>query len=153
MDETEGFQCLGHSNWTICSTLSPFCSGRISPFPFSYWEANSYYPRGNSPNPLFQSFHFPTQEIVLLVSRNKPAADMILCLRPHKTLIHHVHSSVNSIWAARSLSLPPLPNRDGSTLIRGIANLFWSIWIGIEHYGNSQMELRQMQLVPTTGPV
>ena len=25
--KTEGFQCLGHSNWTICSLLSPFCSG------------------------------------------------------------------------------------------------------------------------------
>ena len=46
MDETEGFQCLGHSNWTICSTLSPFSSRRFSTFPLSYWEANSYYPTG-----------------------------------------------------------------------------------------------------------
>ena len=56
LDETEGFQCLGHSNWTICSPLSPFCPKRFSTFSLSYWEANSYYPRGpimgkgNSPN-------------------------------------------------------------------------------------------------------
>ena len=37
-----------------------------------------------------------------VVSRNKTATgtDLILRLNPHKTLIHHVHSSVNSIWAA-----------------------------------------------------
>ena len=45
MDETEGFQCLGHSNWTICSPLSPFCSERFASFGLSYWEANSYYPK------------------------------------------------------------------------------------------------------------
>ena len=55
-NETGGFQCLGHSNWTICSPLSPFCAKRFSTFSLSYWEANSYYPRGlimgkgNSPN-------------------------------------------------------------------------------------------------------
>ena len=32
MDETEGSQCLGHSNWTICSPLSSFCSRRFSTF-------------------------------------------------------------------------------------------------------------------------
>ena len=46
MDETEGFQCLGHSNWTMCSPLSPFCSEIFSTFSLSYWGANSYYPRG-----------------------------------------------------------------------------------------------------------
>ena len=25
LDETEGFQCLGYSNWTIYSHLSPLC--------------------------------------------------------------------------------------------------------------------------------
>ena len=25
MDETEGFQCMEHSKWTICSLLSQFC--------------------------------------------------------------------------------------------------------------------------------
>ena len=25
LDETKGFQCLEHSNWTICSLLSQFC--------------------------------------------------------------------------------------------------------------------------------
>ena len=41
-----GFQCLGHSNWTICSPLSPFCSEIFPTFSLSYWGANSYYPRG-----------------------------------------------------------------------------------------------------------
>ena len=56
LDETEGFQCMGHSNWTICSSLSPFCCRQFSTFSLSYWEANSYYPRrlimgkGNSSN-------------------------------------------------------------------------------------------------------
>ena len=45
-DLREGFKLLGHSNWTIYSPLSPFCSRRFSTFSPSYWEANSYYPRG-----------------------------------------------------------------------------------------------------------
>ena len=32
LNETRGFQCLGHSNWTICSPLSPFCSKKVSTF-------------------------------------------------------------------------------------------------------------------------
>ena len=56
LDETEGFQCLGHSNWTICSPLSHFCSNIFSLFQPSYWGTISYYPRrpiirnGNSSN-------------------------------------------------------------------------------------------------------
>ena len=46
MDKTEGFGCLGHLNWTICSLLSHFCSHNFPTFSLSYWEANSYYPRG-----------------------------------------------------------------------------------------------------------
>ena len=26
LSETQGFECLGHSNWTICSLISQFCS-------------------------------------------------------------------------------------------------------------------------------
>ena len=45
-NETEWFQCLEHSNWTIYNSLSPFCS-RNFPFVSSlYWEASPYYPRG-----------------------------------------------------------------------------------------------------------
>ena len=56
MDLTEGFQCLGHSNWTICTLLSQFYFPNFTTFSLSCWEANSYYPRGlimrkgNSPN-------------------------------------------------------------------------------------------------------
>ena len=52
-----GFQCLEHSNWTICTPLGPFCWNKFSTFSLSYWGANSYYPRGpimgkgNSHNP------------------------------------------------------------------------------------------------------
>ena len=46
MDQTEGFQCLGHSNWIICSPLSQFCFPKFSTFSLSYWGAHSYYPRG-----------------------------------------------------------------------------------------------------------
>ena len=45
-DEIVGFLYLGHSNWTICSLLSHFCFGKFSTFALSYWEANTYYPRG-----------------------------------------------------------------------------------------------------------
>ena len=37
LDETEGFQCLGHSNWTTCSPLSQFCSEIFPLFSLSYW--------------------------------------------------------------------------------------------------------------------
>ena len=56
VNETGGFQCLGHSSWTIYFPLNPFCSRKFPSFPPSYWEANSYYPRepilgkGSSPN-------------------------------------------------------------------------------------------------------
>ena len=32
LDETQGFQCLGHSKWTICILLSWFCPHIVSPF-------------------------------------------------------------------------------------------------------------------------
>ena len=56
LDETEGIGHLGYSNWTICSPFSSFSSRKFPTFSLSYWEANSYYPRGpimgegNSPN-------------------------------------------------------------------------------------------------------
>ena len=57
LNETRVFQCLGHSNWTICNSLNPFCSDIFATFQASYWGAISYCPRGpimgkgNSPNP------------------------------------------------------------------------------------------------------
>ena len=45
MDERHGFLCLRHSNWTICSPLSQFCSLIFHTFTLLYWGANSYYPR------------------------------------------------------------------------------------------------------------
>ena len=46
LNETHKFECLEHSNWTICSPLSPFCSGNFQFVSSLYWEAISYYPRG-----------------------------------------------------------------------------------------------------------
>ena len=46
MDVTCGFECLGHSNWTICSLLSQLCCPNVPTFfSLSYCRANSYYPR------------------------------------------------------------------------------------------------------------
>ena len=46
LNETEGFQCLGQSNWTICIPLSHFCAHIFATFALSYWGAISYYPIG-----------------------------------------------------------------------------------------------------------
>ena len=46
LDESGNFECLGYSNWTICSPSNPSCSQNFPTFSLSYWEANSYYPRG-----------------------------------------------------------------------------------------------------------
>ena len=40
MDEIEGFQCMGHSNWTFCSRLSWFCSQM---FPTFYFHTGSHF--------------------------------------------------------------------------------------------------------------
>ena len=37
MDDTQGFQYLGHSNWTICSLLNWFCSKILPPFWSLFW--------------------------------------------------------------------------------------------------------------------
>ena len=56
LKETVGFPCLEHSYWTIIGQWSSIITCNFQNFPLSYWEANSYYPRGpimgkgNSPN-------------------------------------------------------------------------------------------------------
>ena len=45
-NETGVFQCLGHSNWTICIPLSHFCFQIFAYFHPSCLGAISYYPRG-----------------------------------------------------------------------------------------------------------
>ena len=45
-EDIKGHKWLLHSNWTICSPLSPFCSQIFPTFWLSYWGAQSYYPRG-----------------------------------------------------------------------------------------------------------
>ena len=42
MDDTKGFQCLGHSNWTHCNPLSPFCSEIVPPFDFLTGECQFF---------------------------------------------------------------------------------------------------------------
>ena len=46
MDETEGFQCLGGSNWTICSPLSQIHSEHFQTFSLSYWGPILITPEG-----------------------------------------------------------------------------------------------------------
>ena len=50
IDETEGFQWPGHSNWTIYSPLSQFCCEHFPTFSLSYWGAYSYCPRPQRAN-------------------------------------------------------------------------------------------------------
>ena len=40
------YQLARHSNLTICNSLSGFCPEIFPSFEPSYWEANSFYPRG-----------------------------------------------------------------------------------------------------------
>ena len=49
VNETEGFQCLGHSNWTICNPQSHFCFQIFTTFSLSYSEANSFLHSGHIP--------------------------------------------------------------------------------------------------------
>ena len=44
-DDTEGFECLGCSNWVICSRLSPFCSEIFQTFSPSYWGGQFLLPQ------------------------------------------------------------------------------------------------------------
>ena len=55
----EGFQCLGHSNWTICSLLSQFCSLNFPNLSLSYCRSNSYYPRERMAENLKMEFSKP----------------------------------------------------------------------------------------------
>ena len=66
MDETGGFGCQGHSIWTICIPLSPFCPEIFPTFPSSYWGANSYYPRGliMGKREIFQLQNWMTQRVL-----------------------------------------------------------------------------------------
>ena len=45
-EESRKVKDIKHSNWPICSPLSPFCSEHFQTFSISYWGAQSYYPRG-----------------------------------------------------------------------------------------------------------
>ena len=45
MDEPQGFLYLGHSNWTICSLLSWFCSLNFPTSSSSYWGAHFLLPQ------------------------------------------------------------------------------------------------------------
>ena len=46
MDKTGGFQCLGPSNWTICSPFSQFCSEIFPTFSLSCPRAHFLYSPG-----------------------------------------------------------------------------------------------------------
>ena len=46
MDLTEGFVCLGHSNWTICTLLSQFYFPNFTFFSLSYWRPILITPEG-----------------------------------------------------------------------------------------------------------
>ena len=45
LSEAQGFECLWHSNWTICSLLSQFCSLNFPTSTSLYWEAQFLLPQ------------------------------------------------------------------------------------------------------------
>ena len=45
LSETEGFQCLGRSNWTICSPLSQFCPPNFPTFSLLYRRGQFLLPQ------------------------------------------------------------------------------------------------------------
>ena len=109
MDDTEGFGCLGHSNWTICTLLSHFCSPNFPTFSLSCWEANSYYPRGlilrkgNSPN--FRNGW----------DRDPGHSNWAICsLLSHFCSLHFATFSL-SCWEANSYNLRGLILRKGNS--------------------------------------
>ena len=50
-----GIRCLGHSNWTLCSPLSQFCSGSFPFFHFYAPEPISFIPQENEKMEFFQT--------------------------------------------------------------------------------------------------
>ena len=102
MDKAEGFQCLGPSNWTICSPLSQFCSEIFPISDFHTGECQFLYSpcrKWNSPN-LSETqgfacqFFIPINEIIILqthvrVRRRRRGVGQRrrqLRLRPHAPL-------------------------------------------------------------------
>ena len=47
LSKTEGFECKGHSNWTICNHLSQFCSEIFPTFDFHTGECQFLITPGN----------------------------------------------------------------------------------------------------------
>ena len=92
-NETAGFECLGHSNQTICSPLSPFCSGNFQFVSPLYWEANSYYPRG----PIVRKGSFPNSKSEWDRGFSLPGAFNLDHLQPFKPILFH-HFSVCYIF-------------------------------------------------------
>ena len=83
MDETEGFQRMGQSNWTISSLLSLFCRGKFTTFPLSYWGAHSYYPR----RPIIRKGNSPISKIGWDWGVSVPGAVKLDHLQPFKPIL------------------------------------------------------------------
>ena len=73
---------MWHSNWTICIPLNHFCYAKFPAFSFSYWDANSYYPRANI------DCHFRDVVSGALAVRGRHVA---LLPRGARTVLHAAH--------------------------------------------------------------
>ena len=62
LSQAEDFECLRHSNWTICTLLSQFYFPNFTTFSLSCWEANSYYPRERKAENGKMEFSQPEQD-------------------------------------------------------------------------------------------
>ena len=103
LNDTEEIRCLGHSNWTICSPLSPFCPKRFSAFSLSYWEANSYYPRG----PILGKGKSPNSKIVWYRGFQVPGAFKLDHLRPIRPLLFPNFLQLFHFHAGRPILITP----------------------------------------------
>ena len=98
-----GFQCLGHSNWTICSLLSQFCPLNFPTFSLSYWRANSYYPterKAENGKMEFSNYGWDTRVSV-------PGAFKLDHLQLFKA--NFVLNSTQLYFSLLAIKFPPLP--------------------------------------------
>ena len=109
---TECFQCLGHSNRTICILLKPFCFVKVLTFSLSYWEANSYYPRG----PIMGKGNSSTSKVGAPVDETDgilmPRAIKLCQMQPLSPIYIEMFPTFSHSYTGSSISLPlSLPKR------------------------------------------
>ena len=93
LDEKQGFECLGHSNWAICRLVSWFCPQFFPPF---------YTASHNKPNvPILIT---PEREWQKTRKGNSPKLDETICRLATYFLCHQVISYTQYILESTSIT-------------------------------------------------